>query len=137
MLGLCEARTSLRRQLRFLPNRRRSGIRRYRRTSNKRIRLRMRRAARLQRVFLCRGNLHNSRRRGSHSYGKSGWSCRTSHHFSAILIQDLAFVKRRGLAVVGKFDRCRVLVGQALLPVRVRCGDIVPDSQECLSYPAT
>jgi hypothetical protein len=89
---------TLRRQLRFLPCRRRSGIRRYRRTSNKRIRLRMRRAARLQRVFLCRGNLRNYRRQGSHSYGKSGWSSCTSHYFSAILIQDLAFVKLRRLA---------------------------------------
>jgi len=89
---------TLRRQLRFLPCRRRSGIRRYRRTSNKRIHLRMRRGSRLPQVFLCRGNLHNSRRQGSHSYGKSGWSSCTSHYFSAILIQDLAFVKLRRLA---------------------------------------
>jgi hypothetical protein len=97
----------------------------------------MRRAARLQRVFLCRGNLRNYRRQGSHSYGKSGWSSCTSHYFSAILIQDLAFVKLRRLVGVGKFARRQVLVGQALLPVRVCCGDIVPDRRECLSYPAT
>jgi hypothetical protein len=31
---------------------------------------------------------------------------------------------------------CWVLVEQALLPVPMRPGDIKPDSQECLSYPA-
>ncbi len=39
--------------------------------------------------------------------------------------------------VADKLTRCRVLVGQALLPVRVCCGGIVPDRQECLSYLAT
>ncbi len=97
----------------------------------------MRRGSHLPQVFLCRGNLHNSRRQGSHSYGKSGWSCCTSHHFSAILIQDLAFVKLTWLAVVGMFARCLLSVGQALLPVRLCCGDIVPDRRECLSYPVT
>src|SRR5882762_11012675 len=36
----------------------------------------------------------------------------------------------------GSVCRCQVLVGQALLPVRVRCGDIMWDRQECLSYSA-
>jgi hypothetical protein len=58
----------------------------------------MRRESRLPQVFLGRGNLRNSRRQESHNYGKSGWSCRTSHHFSVILIQDFAFVKLRRLA---------------------------------------
>ncbi|MCU1342625.1 MAG: hypothetical protein JWN92_2048 [Candidatus Acidoferrum typicum] len=53
----------------------------------------MRREYRLLRFFLCRGSLHNFRRQGNHNYGKSGWSCCTSHHFSVILIQDLAIVK--------------------------------------------
>jgi hypothetical protein len=92
-LGSCEVGTSLRRQPRFLRCRRRFGIRRCRRTSNKWIHLRMRRAVRLPQVFLCRGNQHNTRRQGSHNYGKSGWSCRTSRNLSGIVIQDLAFVK--------------------------------------------
>jgi hypothetical protein len=70
----------------------------------------MRRGSRLPKVFLCRGNLHNSRRQENHNYGKSGWSNCTSHHFSAILIQDLAFVKLRRLVGVGKFARRQVLV---------------------------
>jgi hypothetical protein len=97
----------------------------------------MRRAFRLRRVFLCRGNLHNSRRQGSHNYGKSGWPCRTSRYLPAILIQDFAFVKLSWLAAVDKFTRRQVLVGQALLPVHVCGGVIARDSQEWLSYPAT
>jgi hypothetical protein len=53
----------------------------------------MQRAFRLLEVFLCRGNLHSTRRQGSHNYGKSGWSCRTSRNLTGIVIQDLAFVK--------------------------------------------
>jgi len=75
------------------------GIRRLPRTSNKRIRLRN--AARISSPagFLCRGNLHNSRRQESHSYGKSGWSLlQPPNHFSVILIQDFSFVKLGRLA---------------------------------------
>ena len=38
--------------------------------------------------------------------------------------------------VEGQLSQCQVLVGQALLPVREGYGDLVPDRQECLSYPA-
>jgi hypothetical protein len=40
------------------------------------------------------------------------------------------------LLIVRQFARFQVLVGQALLPVRVCCGDTMPDRQECLSYPS-
>ncbi len=38
--------------------------------------------------------------------------------------------------LVGQFARSQVLVGQALLPVRVCCSDFVLDRHECQSYPA-
>src|SRR5258708_34583862 len=38
--------------------------------------------------------------------------------------------------VVVRLARCRVLVGQALLPVHQCCGDTQLDKQECLSYSA-
>jgi len=97
----------------------------------------MRRAFRLPRIFLCRGNLDSSRRQESYNYGKSGWSCRTSRSLLAILSQDLAFVKLSPSAAVDKFARCQVLVGQALLPVHLCGGAIARDSQERSSYPAT
>ena len=53
----------------------------------------MRREFLLLGFFLCRDSLHNFRRQGNHNYGKSGWSCYTSHHFSVILIQGFAIVK--------------------------------------------
>ncbi len=38
--------------------------------------------------------------------------------------------------MVDQFARCQVLVGQALLPVRVCCSDVALGRQECMSYPA-
>jgi hypothetical protein len=99
-----QIRTNLRRQLRLRPCRRRSGTRRYHRTCYKRIHLQMRRGSRLLRFFLCRGSLNNFHRQGNHSYGKSGWSCCTSHHFSLILIQDTAIVKLTWPAFGGGCD---------------------------------
>jgi len=76
--------------------------------------------------------------------------------FSALKMQDLqGFEILRGVSqatrcghsnavnlpravgrVVVRLVRCRVLVGQALLPVHQCCGDTELDRQECLSYSA-